>query len=102
MKVSEPAIADNASSLQSFKNRLISAIDSINDKEILQVCLDSLHENLLPCTFTEEELDGETKQSEASGYITHEEALAKFAKWGFKRQFGVNKATGPKCLPLAH
>lgn len=85
MKVSEPAVADNASSLQSLKNRLISVIDSINNEEILQECLDSLHESLLPCTFTEEELDGEIKQSEASGYVTHEEALAKFAKWGFKR-----------------
>lgn len=85
MKVSEPAIAYNASGLQSLKNRLISTIDSINDEKKLQECLDLLHESSMPCTFTEEELDEEVKQSEASGYITHEEALAKFARWGFER-----------------
>lgn len=85
MKVSEPAIAYNASALQGLKNRLISIIDSTNDEEKLQECLELLHGSTMPCTFTEEELDEEVKQSEASGYITQKEALAQFAEWGFER-----------------
>lgn len=77
--------AYNASCLQGLKNRLISTIDSINDEKKLQECLDLLHEGSMPCTFTEEELDEEIKLSEASGYITQQEVLAKFAKWGFER-----------------
>ena len=85
MKVSEPATAYNASGLQGLKNRLISTIDSINDEAKLQECWDLLHESSMPCTFTEEELDEEIRQSEASGYITQQEILAKFARWGFER-----------------
>ena len=36
----------------------------------------------MPCCFTEEELDEEIKQSEASGVATEEEVAALFAKWG--------------------
>ncbi len=85
MKVSEPAIAYNTSDLQGLKNRLITAIDNINDEEKLQECLDLLHESPMPCTFTEEELDEEIKRSEASGHITQKEVLARFAGWGFER-----------------
>ena len=80
MKVSEPAPAYNTSHLQGLKNRLIASIDETNDEEKLQECLELLHEKTMPCSFTEE-----IRWSEASGYISHEEALAKFAKWGFVR-----------------
>nr|WP_302828679.1 hypothetical protein [uncultured Bacteroides sp.] len=85
MKVSEPAVAYNTPYLQGLKNRLIASIDSTTDEGKLQECLELLHEDTMPCCFTEEELDEEIRLSEASGYITQEEALAKFAKWGFER-----------------
>ena len=72
MKVSEPAVAYNTSYLQVLKNRIIASLDSTTDEEKLQRCLELLS-------------DEEIRLSEASGYITQEEALAKFAKWGFER-----------------
>lgn len=84
MNVSEPAIAYNsASNLQELKSRLITAIDNINDVEKLRDCLVLLDGGGMPCMFTEEEFDEEIRQSEASGYISHEEFLAKLAQWGF-------------------
>lgn len=80
MKVSEPAVAYNTPYLQGLKNRLIASIDSITDEEKLEQCLELLHADSMPCRFTEEELDREIRLSEASGYITEEEALAEFAK----------------------
>lgn len=47
--------------------------------------MELFHADSMPCRFTEEELDREIQLSEASGYITEEEALAEFAKWGFVR-----------------
>ena len=85
MKVSEPAVAYNTPNLQGLKNRLIASIDATTDERKLQECLELLHEDTMPCCFTEEELDEEIRLSEASGYITQEEALTKFAKWGFER-----------------
>lgn len=85
MKVSEPAVAYNTSYLQGLKNRIIASLDSTTDEEKLQRCLELLSDEEMPCCFTEEELDEEIRLSEASGYITQEEALAKFAKWGFER-----------------
>ncbi len=85
MKVSEPAIAYNTSGLQILKNKLIRVIDNIDDEEKLQECLDMLNESEMPCIFTEEELDEEIRQSEASGYITQEEVLSRLAEWGFER-----------------
>lgn len=85
MKVSEPAVAYNTASLQSLKNRLIASIDETKDEKKLQECLELLHESTMPCCYTEKELDEEIRLSEASGYISQEEALAKFAKWGFVR-----------------
>lgn len=85
MKVSEPAVAYNTANLQSLKNRLIASIDETKDEKKLQECLELLHESTMPCCYTEEELDEEIRLSEASGYISQEEALAKFAKWGFVR-----------------
>ena len=85
MKVSEPAVAYNTPYLQELKSRLIASIDATTDEEKLQECLELLHEDTMPCCFTEEELDEEIRLSEASGYITQEEALTKFAKWRFER-----------------
>lgn len=85
MKVSEPAIAYNTSGLQILKNKLIRVIDNIDDEEKLQECLDMLNESEMPCIFTEEELDEEIRQSEASGYITQEEVLSRLAEWGVER-----------------
>lgn len=81
MKVSEPAVAYNTPYLQSLKNRLISSIDSTTDERKLQECLELLHEDTMPCCFTEEELDEEIRLSEASGFATDEEVAAMFAKW---------------------
>ncbi len=83
MKVSEPSAVYNTSDLQGLKNRLIASIDETEDEEKLQECLELLHEKSMPCVFTEEELSEEIRLSEASGYISHEEALAEFARWGF-------------------
>ena len=85
MNVSEPAVAYNTPYLQGLKNRLISSIDTTTDEDKLQQCLELFHADSMPCRFTEEELDEEIRLSEASGYISQEEALAKFAKWGFAR-----------------
>lgn len=85
MKVSEPAVAYNTPYLQGLKNRLIASIDTSTDEEKLEQCLELLQENTMPCRFTEEELDEEIRLSEASGYITQEEALAKFSQWGLER-----------------
>lgn len=81
MKVSEPAVAYNTPYLQGLKNRLIASIDSITDEGKLQECLELLHEDTMPCCFTEEELDEEIRLSEASGFATDEEVAAMFAKW---------------------
>ena len=56
MKVSEPAVAYNTPYLQGLKNRLIASIDSTTDEGKLQECLELLHEDTMPCCFTEEEL----------------------------------------------
>lgn len=81
MKVSEPAVAYNTPYLQGLKNRLIASIDSTTDERKLQECLELLHEDTMPCRFTEEELDEEIRLSEASGFATDEEVAAMFAKW---------------------
>lgn len=39
----------------------------------------------MPCVFTDEEFAEEVRLSEASGFISQEEAEAIFAKWGFVR-----------------
>ena len=81
MKVSEPAVAYNTPYLQGLKNRLTASIDSTTDEGKLQECLELLHEDTMPCCFTEEELVEEIRLSEASGFATDEEVAAMFAKW---------------------
>lgn len=87
MKVSEPAVAYNTSNLQSIKNQLIASIDASTDVDKLERCLEFLQlpESDAPCIFTDEEFEEELRLSEESGFISHEEALKEFAKWGFER-----------------
>ena len=85
MKVSEPMAAYNTPYLQGLKNKIISHLDYETNAGKLEQCLELLYEDSMPCRFTEEELDEEIRRSEAGGYMSHEEALAKFAQWGFVR-----------------
>ena len=82
MKVSEPAVAYNTPYLQGLKNRLIASIDATTDEEKLQECLELLHEDAMPCVFTDEEFRHELEESEAGGNASNEEVKAMFAKWG--------------------
>ncbi|MCD8182123.1 MAG: hypothetical protein LUE99_02455 [Bacteroides sp.] len=82
MKVSEPAVAYNTSSLQGLKNRLIASIDNTTDEDKLQQCLELLYADDMPCAFTEEELDEVIRHSEASGNASKEDVKAFFSKWG--------------------
>lgn len=81
MKVSEPAVAYSTPCLQGLKNRLIASIDATTDERKLQECLELLHEDTMPCCFTEEEFDEEIRLSEASGFATDKEVAAMFDKW---------------------
>lgn len=85
MKVSEPASAYGTSSLQGLKNRLIATIDASTDERKLEQCWELLQGNDMPCLFTDEEFAEEVRLSEASGFISQEEAEAIFAQWGFVR-----------------
>lgn len=85
MKVSEPASTYGTSSLQGLKNRLIATIDASTDERKLEQCWELLQSNDMPCVFTDEEFAEEVRLSEASGFISQEEAEAIFAQWGFVR-----------------
>lgn len=39
----------------------------------------------MPCVYTDEEFVEEIRLAEESGYISHEEALKSFEKWGLVR-----------------
>lgn len=45
----------------------------------------SVHNQEIPCVFTDEELQEELRLSEESGFISHEEALNIFRELGFER-----------------
>lgn len=87
MKVSEPAVAYHTTNLQGLKNRLIASIDATTDEETLKQCLQLLDASSkdMPGVFTDEEFEEELRLSEESGFVSHEEALKEFAKWGFER-----------------
>lgn len=85
MKVSEPAPAYGTSDLQGLKNRLIATIDASTDERKLEQCWELLQGNDMPCMYTDEELAEVIRLSEASGFVSQEEAEAIFAKWGFVR-----------------
>ena len=80
-EASEPLVAYNTPNLQGLKNRIIESLDTAVDEEKLQRCLELLSEDEMPCRFTGEELDGEIRLSEASGFAADEEVAAMFAKW---------------------
>ena len=44
-----------------------------------------VHNQEIPCVFTDEELQEELRLSEESGFISHEEALNIFRELGFER-----------------
>lgn len=82
MKFSEPAIVHNTHSLQGLKNRLIASINATTDENKLQECLELLHEDTMPCCFTDEEFGEEIRRSEVSGNASEEDVKSFFAKWG--------------------
>ena len=73
----------NTPELQCLKNRLMASIDISTDKEKLEQCLDLLQADSMPGVYTDAEFAEELRLSEASGYISYEDALKEFAKWGF-------------------
>lgn len=81
MKVSEPASVYNTSYLQGLKNRLIASIDTSNDEQALERCLELLHAKDMPCVFSDEEFAEELRLSEESGIASDEEVESMFAKW---------------------
>ena len=85
MVVAEPAVAYNINYLQGLKRRLMASIEESTDEDMLEQCLGLLQRKTIPCTYTDEEFVQVLAEAEASGYVTHEEALKEFEKWGFVR-----------------
>ncbi len=85
MKVSEPISLYHTPELQALKSRLIAFVNDASDEDKLEQCLAILQEKKQPCAYSDEEFAEELHLSEASGYVSHEEALAEFSKWGFGR-----------------
>ena len=83
MKASEPAPAYNTASFQALKDRIIASVNTETDESKFEQCLAILHDHEMPGIYTNEEFKEELRLSEANGFISHEEALAEFAKWGF-------------------
>ena len=81
MNASEPAIAYQHRQLQMLRDRLKSTIDSTNDQEKLQACLDILEIPPMPCIYTDEEFAHELALFEASGNATQQEVNAFFDRW---------------------
>lgn len=71
--------------VQALRDRIIDAINETDDEERLMECMEILHADTMPCVYTDEEFEEELRLSEASGTISHEEALKYFAQWGFVR-----------------
>ena len=85
MNASEPAIAYQHRQLQMLRDRLKSTIDSTNDQEKLQACLDILEIPPMPCIYTDDEFAHELALSEASGDATPQEMNAFFNRWRVSR-----------------
>ena len=71
--------------VQALRNRIVGAVNETEDETLLMECLELLHADTMPCVYTDDELEEELRLSEASGTVSHEEALKYFAKWGFVR-----------------
>lgn len=82
---SEPVVTYHTTNLQRLKNRLKITIEEETDETMLRQCLELLQRTHMPCIYTDEEFAQVVTDSEASGYLTHEEALRKFEKWGFAK-----------------
>ena len=84
LMASEPAAAYgySPSHVQALRNRIVDAVNETDDEERLMECLEMLHASTMPCVYTDEEFEKVLEESEKSGYVTHEEALRYFAKWG--------------------
>ncbi|MDE7073462.1 MAG: hypothetical protein K2O69_00175 [Odoribacter sp.] len=82
MKVSEPAVGYNSSSLQGLRERLIASIGKTTDESKLEQCMEVLHREEMPGIYTDEEFAEELRLSETGGNATEEEVNAFFAKWG--------------------
>ena len=85
MNASEPAIAYQHIQLQMLRDRLKLTIDSINDKEKLQACLDILGIHPMPCIYTDDEFAHELTLSEASGNATLQEVNTFLDRWKVSR-----------------
>ncbi len=72
-------------SVQTLRSRIVDAVNETKDEDLLMECLELLHADTMPCVYTDEEFEEELRLSEASGSLSHEEALKYFAKWGFVR-----------------
>ena len=68
--------------VQALRNRIVDAVNETDDEERLMECMELLHADTMPCVYTDEEFEKVLEESEKSGYVTHEEALRYFAKWG--------------------
>ena len=75
----------NPNHVQTLRNRIVDAVNETDDEERLMECVEILHADTMPCVYTDEEFEEELRLSEASGTISHEEALKYFAQWGFVR-----------------
>lgn len=73
------------SSVQALRNRIVDAVNKMENEELLMECLEILHTKSMPCVYTDEEFEEELRLSEGSGTISHEDALKYFAQWGFVR-----------------
>lgn len=71
--------------MQALRNRIVDTVNETKDENLLMECLELLHADTMPCVYTDEEFEEELRLSEASGTVSHEEALTYFAKWGFVR-----------------
>lgn len=69
--------------LNALRSSLKERIDREQNADKLVRCMEWLDERDMPCQFTEEEFDEEVRLSEASGFMSHEEVLKEFAKWGY-------------------
>lgn len=85
MKVADPAMAYGTSRIDTLRQKVICAVKDTTDEDMLNECLSVLSHRTNPCAFTDEEFVEEIRLSEASGFVSHDEALAEFAKWGFVR-----------------
>lgn len=83
MKASEPISAYHTVTFQALKDKVTASVNTATDESKLEQCLAILHDHEMPGIYTDDEFKEELHLAEASGFISHEEALTEFAKWGF-------------------